>query len=306
MTARRASCSSPASTPCSHGGTAVVAAVDRRAVGPLHPGRARRRRRWSPRRCARRRGALRRHRPPRCPRARPVDSAALSEDGAQARPRLERRDGGRGGGRGAGDGRAVDVEAEQRLDLRAGRSRAPRGAGRARLGRRRGRRGLRRRARLHAPGGGAADGARADPPLAVASSWSSSTRRARARPSITSAPSSGWPRAIPGAHARRLRAIRARPPTPSCAAYETRDAPRRCCARSRAAHAGARARSGATPTCRSSRRRSRARPRWPRELGGAAKPSGAGGGDVGVAFFSDPEAAQRFRDARRRHDLPDS
>ena len=32
-----------------------------------------------------------------------------------------------------------------------------------------------------------------------------------------------------------------------------------------------------------------------RELGGAAKPSGAGGGDVGVAFFSDPDSAAAFR-----------
>jgi phosphomevalonate kinase len=32
-----------------------------------------------------------------------------------------------------------------------------------------------------------------------------------------------------------------------------------------------------------------------RELGGAAKPSGAGGGDVGVAFFSDPTSAESFR-----------
>jgi phosphomevalonate kinase len=31
------------------------------------------------------------------------------------------------------------------------------------------------------------------------------------------------------------------------------------------------------------------------DLGGAAKPSGAGGGDVGVAFFADPEAARAFR-----------
>ncbi|HEX3905239.1 MAG TPA: hypothetical protein VH853_20590 [Polyangia bacterium] len=31
-----------------------------------------------------------------------------------------------------------------------------------------------------------------------------------------------------------------------------------------------------------------------RELGGAAKPSGAGGGDVGIAFFSDPESARVF------------
>jgi phosphomevalonate kinase len=31
-----------------------------------------------------------------------------------------------------------------------------------------------------------------------------------------------------------------------------------------------------------------------RELGGAAKPSGAGGGDVGIAFFAEPEAATTF------------
>jgi mevalonate kinase len=31
------------------------------------------------------------------------------------------------------------------------------------------------------------------------------------------------------------------------------------------------------------------------ELGGAAKPSGAGGGDVGLAFFTDADAAQAFR-----------
>jgi phosphomevalonate kinase len=35
------------------------------------------------------------------------------------------------------------------------------------------------------------------------------------------------------------------------------------------------------------------------EVGGAAKPSGAGGGDVGVAFLPDPEAAEEFR-ARAR------
>jgi len=31
------------------------------------------------------------------------------------------------------------------------------------------------------------------------------------------------------------------------------------------------------------------------DLGGAAKPSGAGGGDVGVAFLTDPGAAETFR-----------
>ena len=35
------------------------------------------------------------------------------------------------------------------------------------------------------------------------------------------------------------------------------------------------------------------------EVGGAAKPSGAGGGDVGIAFLPDPEAANEFR-ARAR------
>ena len=37
-----------------------------------------------------------------------------------------------------------------------------------------------------------------------------------------------------------------------------------------------------------------------RELGGAAKPSGAGGGDVGVAFLTDQDAAATFR-ARAPH-----
>jgi phosphomevalonate kinase len=32
-----------------------------------------------------------------------------------------------------------------------------------------------------------------------------------------------------------------------------------------------------------------------REVGGASKPSGAGGGDVGIAFLPDPEAADEFR-----------
>ena len=31
-----------------------------------------------------------------------------------------------------------------------------------------------------------------------------------------------------------------------------------------------------------------------RSLGGAAKPSGAGGGDLGVAFFADERAARDF------------
>jgi phosphomevalonate kinase len=35
------------------------------------------------------------------------------------------------------------------------------------------------------------------------------------------------------------------------------------------------------------------------EVGGAAKPSGAGGGDVGIAFLPDPEAAGEFRGRAR-------
>jgi phosphomevalonate kinase len=35
------------------------------------------------------------------------------------------------------------------------------------------------------------------------------------------------------------------------------------------------------------------------EVGGAAKPSGAGGGDVGIAFLPDPEAAAEFRTRAR-------
>jgi phosphomevalonate kinase len=38
----------------------------------------------------------------------------------------------------------------------------------------------------------------------------------------------------------------------------------------------------------------RAAAKLARDLGGAAKPSGAGGGDVSVAFFADEEAAERF------------
>jgi len=40
-----------------------------------------------------------------------------------------------------------------------------------------------------------------------------------------------------------------------------------------------------------------------RDLGGAAKPSGAGGGDVAIAVFEDPEAAKRLRSRCRSHGL---
>ena len=40
-----------------------------------------------------------------------------------------------------------------------------------------------------------------------------------------------------------------------------------------------------------------------RDLGGSAKPSGAGGGDVAIAVFEDPEAAKRLRSRCRGHGL---
>jgi phosphomevalonate kinase len=104
----------------------------------------------------------------------------------------------------------------------------------------------------------------------------------------------------PGAHARRLREIR-------CAAdafltaYETGDGPALLGA-VRAAHEALAALGRdadlaiVTPALE-------AAAALAAELGGAAKPSGAGGGDVGVAFFADPDAAQRFRSRADRHDL---
>ena len=41
-----------------------------------------------------------------------------------------------------------------------------------------------------------------------------------------------------------------------------------------------------------------------RACGGAAKPSGAGGGDVGLAFFADRQAADAFRAGAAEVDLP--
>jgi phosphomevalonate kinase len=40
------------------------------------------------------------------------------------------------------------------------------------------------------------------------------------------------------------------------------------------------------------------------DLGGAAKPSGAGGGDIAVAFFKEKGAADRFRVQCIRHEMP--
>ncbi|NNE17032.1 MAG: hypothetical protein HKN10_01025 [Myxococcales bacterium] len=42
---------------------------------------------------------------------------------------------------------------------------------------------------------------------------------------------------------------------------------------------------------------------WAESHGGAAKPSGAGGGDLAVAFFSDPDAAERFAAACKNDGL---
>ncbi len=104
----------------------------------------------------------------------------------------------------------------------------------------------------------------------------------------------------PGAHARRLREIR-------CAAdafltaYETGNGPALLAA-VRAAHEALAALGRdadlaiVTPALE-------AAAALAAELGGAAKPSGAGGGDVGIAFFADPDAAQRYRSRAARHDL---
>jgi phosphomevalonate kinase len=104
----------------------------------------------------------------------------------------------------------------------------------------------------------------------------------------------------PGAHARRLREIR-RAADAFLSAYETGQAPALLDA-VRSAHEALAALGRdaelaiVTPALE-------AAATLARELGGAAKPSGAGGGDVGVAFFSDPDAAQRFRSRVARHEL---
>ncbi|HLK93448.1 MAG TPA: hypothetical protein VKZ18_26395 [Polyangia bacterium] len=104
----------------------------------------------------------------------------------------------------------------------------------------------------------------------------------------------------PGAHARRLRDIR-QAADGFLQAYETGDPPALLAAVGAAHEAlGALGRDAdlaiVTPALD-------AAAALAREAGGAAKPSGAGGGDVGIAFFSDPDAAQRFRTAADRHGL---
>lgn len=96
----------------------------------------------------------------------------------------------------------------------------------------------------------------------------------------------------PGAHARRLREIR-------CAAdaflrsYEAGDAPALLHAVGAAHDAlAALGRDADLPIVTPALDAAAV---LARELGGAAKPSGAGGGDVGVAFFSDPDSAEAFR-----------
>ena len=276
------------------GGTAVVAAVDRRATGRFVPGAAP----ASPlvdEVVGAARALPGRTTAARCRTARPRSTArALRRTPASwgsapaPRPRRSRV------GRDARGGR-LPISRQRDARLRARRPRPPRRAGRPRLGRRRRRRRLRRRHRLRAPRRPTAD----VQPLRCPrpSSWSCSRpgtpqldRRPRAAPSRRSR------RAIPRRTAQRLAAIAAPP---------TRFMPRLRAATpgavvddGRAARTSRWRRWATTRTCRSSRPPSRA-PRARRaELGGAAKPSGAGGGDVGVAFLTDRGAAATFRAAR--------
>jgi phosphomevalonate kinase len=96
----------------------------------------------------------------------------------------------------------------------------------------------------------------------------------------------------PGAHARRLRDVRAAGDR-FLAAYEAGDAPELLRAVA-AAHEAllALGRDADVPIVTPALAAAAA---LARELGGAAKPSGAGGGDVGIAFFSDPDSAAAFR-----------
>jgi phosphomevalonate kinase len=97
----------------------------------------------------------------------------------------------------------------------------------------------------------------------------------------------------PGAHARRLREIR-RAADAFLQSYEAGDAPALLQAVGAAHEAlAALGRDADLPIVTPALD---AAAKLARELGGAAKPSGAGGGDVGVAFFSDPDSAAAFRD----------
>jgi phosphomevalonate kinase len=96
----------------------------------------------------------------------------------------------------------------------------------------------------------------------------------------------------PGAHARRLREIR-RVADAFLQGYEAGDGPAVLQAVSAAHDAlAALGRDADLPIVTPALD---AAARLAREVGGAAKPSGAGGGDVGVAFFSDPDSAEAFR-----------
>jgi phosphomevalonate kinase len=96
----------------------------------------------------------------------------------------------------------------------------------------------------------------------------------------------------PGAHARRLREIR-RTADAFLQGYEAGDAQAVLQAVGAAHEAlGALGRDADLPIVTPALDAAAA---LARELGGAAKPSGAGGGDVGIAFFADPDSAAVFR-----------
>ena len=96
----------------------------------------------------------------------------------------------------------------------------------------------------------------------------------------------------PGAHARRLREIR-RAADAFLRGYEAGDAPAVLLAVGAAHDAlAALGRDADLPIVTPALDAAAV---LARELGGAAKPSGAGGGDVAVAFFSDPDSAEAFR-----------
>jgi phosphomevalonate kinase len=96
----------------------------------------------------------------------------------------------------------------------------------------------------------------------------------------------------PGVHARRLHEIR-RAADAFLQGYEAGDAPTLLQAVAAAHDAlGALGRDADLPIVTPALDAAAA---LARELGGAAKPSGAGGGDVGVAFFPDPTSAEAFR-----------
>ncbi len=274
------------------GGTAVVAAVDRRVVARFVPGAA-----PSTPVVAEAIAAVRSHcattgasLPDGAPE---IDSASLSHGGRKLGLGSSAAVAAAAVGVVAGGGR-LRRRGGEAAHLPAGRSRPPRRAGGPRLGRRRRRRSLGWRPRLHPAGGRHAERARAGP-AGPAHAGDRVRPGCRARPSIMSPRRRAAGRARSGSARAPPARDRGAPPMRSLLGYE-RAMPRRCCRRS------------APPTKRSWRSAASAdlpivtpelaaAAALARELGGAAKPSGAGGGDVGVAFFSDPDSAAAFRDA---------